>query len=1338
MQVKTGIQLHTFASGPDGGVDLTDDSHSHNIVVQVKHYERSSFSALKRNLEKEVEKVRRLAPKQYYICVSQQLTDENVNTIYEMFSDYMESTNNIVTLDDIDSFLHDPQNKEITGQYTNLYVESKTTVDLIKELIAKEESPEESLIKKLKDRLESVKNAHPSFRLMNEAGGLDRNLFPKGSLQIRSGSRQAELDAEGDNTEDLMPKEASLAEYVKETWKPGKRRHITIEGEGGIGKTVALLSLATEGGVFPEDVSAIYVPLHELNQGSGGEKAAGDRTNLLDAYIESYLHNRKACACTKEEISVFYDRCRNGCDDHPQTVLLLDGYNEVLDTLKREVSRAINEWACMQGVQIITTSRTSWSCGDDFLKIRLRPINEADIRGYLERVGVDMPAPGDNIWKVINYPLMLTLYAHIEAVQKRVMGGLSTGVLARENLDWHPMNKAGDIIWNYLQKELARCAEEMGGNQDHTIEDYAVAILHTAPYVAWRMSRKDAFSLPLAEKDKVVNEDDMSFSSLVRESLFCLRDPADWPDQLEQIVDGDGITESKTERWINLAGQMDSKESLEKTERIAKILLNEVNLFRIQESTGKDKSISRKKNKKRVQMMHQQFRDGLAGIWLCQRVETMEEPASLKNGVFKTTGDKYALPLCWRERIGRYVLKFAAEIMDEDNAERFWEAGRVYQPSDVKFAYTMLNLMSEISMKDGIHQNDFSGLDFSGMDLRDICLFLYRAEGSMRLKLPTWEDQGKLVKTGISARSFMPPGHSDRVQSVAVTENGKRAVSGGSDGTVHVWNLETMTCEKILCGHKGTVSSTAVTRDGKRAVSGGFDGTVRVWDLETMTCEKVKKVYGDIVQSVAVTEDGKRVVSLGLDQGVRIWDLEKGTCKKVLEGYREDAQIVYITSDGKRAVSVGLGDDWKVRIWNLEKEKCEKILKMKSVWIRSLVVTGDGKWAVIVEDFCVRIWDLEKETCMEVLGGYYDIGTRAVVTGDGKSVVIKRDDGVVLVWNLKSMRCEKVLDSHCDNDTTIAVTDDGKRAVTGGEDGSVRIWDLEKMRCEKELEGHGRGINSVVVTDDGKKAVSGEDDGSVRIWSLEKETCKKVLEGHRLPVYSIAMTGDEKRAISCGEDGNVRIWNLETERCEKVLEDAFYSLSNVAVTADGKRAVNGEADGCIRIWDLESGETCKKIRKGNRLNLYSVAMTADGKRIVGGELGGSVWIWDLEREKCEKVMEGLSDQNNSVAVTTDGKRVVSGGQDGFLRIWDLKGEIYEKVLESQTDAIRSISVTGDGKRAVISGFDGCMRIWDLEKKTCEKVFYSLSGIDITQINLSEAVIDTEEDKEILRQNGALV
>ena len=43
------------------------------------------------------------------------------------------STNNILTLDDIDSFLHDPENIQITRNHTNLWLESGTTLQLLLE-----------------------------------------------------------------------------------------------------------------------------------------------------------------------------------------------------------------------------------------------------------------------------------------------------------------------------------------------------------------------------------------------------------------------------------------------------------------------------------------------------------------------------------------------------------------------------------------------------------------------------------------------------------------------------------------------------------------------------------------------------------------------------------------------------------------------------------------------------------------------------------------------------------------------------------------------------------------------------------------------------------------------------------------------------------------------------------------------------------------------------------------------------------------------------------------------------------------------------------------------------
>jgi WD40 repeat protein len=69
------------------------------------------------------------------------------------------------------------------------------------------------------------------------------------------------------------------------------------------------------------------------------------------------------------------------------------------------------------------------------------------------------------------------------------------------------------------------------------------------------------------------------------------------------------------------------------------------------------------------------------------------------------------------------------------------------------------------------------------------------------------------------------------VYAVAVTADGRTAVSGGDDGTVRVWDLAGTAAPRVLTGHDGQVRGVAVTADGQTAVSGGGDGTVRVWDL---------------------------------------------------------------------------------------------------------------------------------------------------------------------------------------------------------------------------------------------------------------------------------------------------------------------------------------------------------------------------------------------------------------------------------------------------------------------------------------------------------------------------
>ena len=70
--------------------------------------------------------------------------------------------------------------------------------------------------------------------------------------------------------------------------------------------------------------------------------------------------------------------------------------------------------------------------------------------------------------------------------------------------------------------------------------------------------------------------------------------------------------------------------------------------------------------------------------------------------------------------------------------------------------------------------------------------------------------------------------------------------------------------------------AVAITSDGRYAVSGSYDRTLRLWDLESKQALRTLEGHSDSVRAVAITPDGRYAVSASAERSLRVWDLESG------------------------------------------------------------------------------------------------------------------------------------------------------------------------------------------------------------------------------------------------------------------------------------------------------------------------------------------------------------------------------------------------------------------------------------------------------------------------------
>jgi WD40 repeat protein len=409
-------------------------------------------------------------------------------------------------------------------------------------------------------------------------------------------------------------------------------------------------------------------------------------------------------------------------------------------------------------------------------------------------------------------------------------------------------------------------------------------------------------------------------------------------------------------------------------------------------------------------------------------------------------------------------------------------------------------------------------------------------------------------------------GHTGTVTAVAVTPDGRRAVSGSHDTTLKVWDLATGAVLQTLAGHANSVTAVALTPDGRCAVSASST-TLKVWDLATKDVPQTLAGHANSVTAVALTPDDHRAVSASTDKTLKVWDLATGAVLQTLEGHAGEVKAVAVTPDGRRAISAS--DDTTLKVWDLATGTA---LQTLGHWyaVTAVALTPDGRRAVSASAWNLKVWDLTTGTAVQTLKWR---------------------------WSQAGLPTKFV-----------AVTPDGRRAVSASA-WNLNVWDLATGAVLLRLEGHTGWVNPVALTPDGRRAVFASST-TLKVWDLATGAVLQTLEGHAGEVTAVAVTPDGRRAVSASWDKTLRVWDLATGTALQTLKGHTNHVNAVALTPDGRRAVSTSADNTLKVWDLVTGVVIATFTAEGATTCCAIA--PDGTTIVAGDAVRSVHILSLE------------------------------------------------------------------------------------------------------------------------------
>ncbi|KAM0435324.1 hypothetical protein ACHAPT_003418 [Fusarium lateritium] len=568
--------------------------------------------------------------------------------------------------------------------------------------------------------------------------------------------------------------------------------------------------------------------------------------------------------------------------------------------------------------------------------------------------------------------------------------------------------------------------------------------------------------------------------------------------------------------------------------------------------------------------------------------------------------------------------------------------------------------------------------------------------------------------------------HGTPVVVLAVDRTSTLLATGGTDGTVKVWDIAAGYVTHTFRGSSVLVSalhffevaarSGETTRKGKkskrledsdeeeenatttnfRLACGNQDGKVRVWDLHKRTCVANLESHVSDVQGLDYSPDQHALVTAGRDKTLTWWDAKSWKIRKVVPclelveaaGFVDDGQLTY-----------SAGANGCLRIWDTDTGReltPPQAAKSEEEGIASGIYRPGLPFILLVQvDHTLALYRPPKaeassisapEPFRRISGTHDDIIDLGYLLPDRSLVA--------LATNSEDVRLVSVSETE---------TQDGESA-----------WDSDSSPYFGQdvalLKGHDEIVISLDIDWSGHWIATGAKDNTAKLWRIDHTnnsyTCWATFSGHAeslgavalpkgVPPESSAARSDPLNnpppfLITGSQDQTVKKWEIPRTAQQKGHRSGSRAvftrkahdkdINAINVHHSSQLFASASQDKTVKIWS-EEGEV-QGILRGHKRGVWSVQFSPAQLPAIQGEDG---------------------------PVTGKGV-VLTGSGDKTIKLWNLANYTCIRTFEGHSNSVLKVawlnmpSSQDQSKKRVqftSAGGDGLVKVWDANSGEAE-------------------------------------